>query len=302
MILTILKIIGMILLAALGLVLILLLLVLFVPLRYHVKGSYHGKPWVRVRITWLLRLLSVSATYEDSLELLAKVLWLKLFPREKRTQPGGEEYKEDGSPAEVDGQGAVMESSWDADSPGNGGDADSPEDGNGRGADDEKGDGDGEEGSELESGAIEGGRPKPDTDGNAESGRAKAGGRRIKDRLEQLWQFFMEEENRKTLRLIFRQVKAVLRHLLPRRIRADVVFGFDNPATTGQVLAICSLVYAWYGESIRLTPVFDEKILEAQVEIKGRVRLGTLLVLALRVLFNKNFRVLVKRWRMNGGI
>ena len=43
------------------------------------------------------------------------------------------------------------------------------------------------------------------------------------------------------------------------------------------------------------------KILEAEGRIKGRLRAGTLLVLALRILLNKNFMLLVRRWRRSGG-
>ena len=102
------------------------------------------------------------------------------------------------------------------------------------------------------------------------------------------------------MKLILRQVKALLRHILPRKASGYVVFGFDDPYTTGQVLAAASLFYAWYGQNIELIPMFEEPALEGELKLKGRIRMGTLLWCGLRVFLNKNFRVLLKRWRNMG--
>ena len=57
-VLTILKILGIILLALLSLVLVLVLCVLFVPVRYSARIDYHGKLTVDARVSFLFRLLS----------------------------------------------------------------------------------------------------------------------------------------------------------------------------------------------------------------------------------------------------
>ena len=75
----ILKIIGIVLLAALGLLLAALLLVLLVPVRYRLDGSWHGSPAGKVRVTWLLHAVSVLVSYENGLEIGAKLLGFSVF-------------------------------------------------------------------------------------------------------------------------------------------------------------------------------------------------------------------------------
>lgn len=89
LLLTILKIIGLILLAVLGLILLLVFVILLVPIRYRGRGSYYGKPEGSLRVTWLMHLLSVEASYRDQFQLVVRVLGFQLF-KEK-----GEKAKED---------------------------------------------------------------------------------------------------------------------------------------------------------------------------------------------------------------
>ena len=65
-ILFILKLLGILVLILLGLVLGVLLLILFVPVRYRIEGSYYERLKGKVRVTWLLHIVSVTAAYETS--------------------------------------------------------------------------------------------------------------------------------------------------------------------------------------------------------------------------------------------
>ena len=56
--LTILKIIGIIIASVLVLLLLIASLVLFVPIRYGGKVGFHGKPDISVRVTYLLKMIS----------------------------------------------------------------------------------------------------------------------------------------------------------------------------------------------------------------------------------------------------
>lgn len=73
--LLVLKIIGIILLSVIGLVLFLLLLILFVPVRYKIQvkkeaeGEFNGK----IYVTWLLHLLNVLVLYTDDLYYKVRV-------------------------------------------------------------------------------------------------------------------------------------------------------------------------------------------------------------------------------------
>ena len=114
-----------------------------------------------------------------------------------------------------------------------------------------------------------------------------------------LWvQRFLEDpNNQKTLRLVWRQVKAMLFHILPRKAGGQITFGFDDPATTGQVLAACSVIYALYGTELTITPDFGQAVIDGDLQMKGRVRLGTLAALAVRVLADRNLWRMIKKVR-----
>lgn len=89
-ILFILKIIGILLLAVVGLIFAVMLLVLLVPVRYRLKASVLEKnPDVDVRITWLLHLLSVRVRYHPKggpFDLAVRILGIRLGGRKKSTE------------------------------------------------------------------------------------------------------------------------------------------------------------------------------------------------------------------------
>lgn len=303
--LLILKIIGIAVLALLGLAVVILLLVLVVPVRYALAGSFDGNVRLQARITWLLHAVSVTGTYGDGLDMAVKILGIRLFQKKEagderpvdldteeedreeerdllktgpdpdREQTAEEETEDREDPVSHDETELCEEDLW----------------------------------PEEETPGEKGKRRKKDGpffSGIADSVRKTAGS--VRGQWEKLWEFkekaaafLTDGENQKTLKLIFCQLRAMICHILPGKVKGKVTFGTEDPAFMGQVLAILSVVYTWYGDSVEITPVFDEKILEAEGRIKGRLRAGTLLVLALRILLNKNFRLLVRRWRRSGG-
>ncbi|MCD8371306.1 MAG: hypothetical protein LUC94_13470 [Clostridiales bacterium] len=114
---------------------------------------------------------------------------------------------------------------------------------------------------------------------------------------DKILEFLKDEENRGMLLLLKRQIFVLIRHILPRKARGRIRFGFDDPGKTGQVLMAVSPFYGFYGRSLELIPVFDGQALEGNVSLRGRIRIGTLVVIAIRVWMNRSFRILVKRLR-----
>lgn len=300
---TILKIIGIVILLVLGLVLLALLLVLLVPVRYSLSGSYGSGVKGKAKVTWFLHALSVGVTYEDGLDIVVRILGKRLFQKKEQEPFLPEEEPDMGicslEPGESDGSWADGEEFVSHEET-------SPE----------------EEFVTDDKPAAE--TPKRKKKRTEKTGKKNSDSRKEKINLTERFQgltesfkekwnrigeykervtaFVTDEENKKTFRLIWRQFRAVIRHILPTKVRGTLVFGFEDPAVTGNVLAALSILYAWYGDALRITPVFDEKILEMEGSLKGRIRAGTLLVLLIRILLNKNFRVLVRRWRKKRGI
>ena len=79
----ILKAIGLVLLGILGLLLLVALLLLLVPVRYQVSGSYYGEPKGLIKVNWLFPVLAARAAYEEKLTLAVRVLGFPVFGMEK---------------------------------------------------------------------------------------------------------------------------------------------------------------------------------------------------------------------------
>ncbi len=443
--LMILKILGIVILAVLGLMAAVLFLVFLVPVRYGVSGSYYGKPRGTVKITWLLHALSVKVTYEDGLDVTARVLGKRVFQRKEegakvkeeleedlkdtagkvmdlaeeglgvdfvetadegdaermgdgprgdeeegqerteagraetaglqrseagedektrrqRTEAGGEEEAvgdqetrqrmSEGGAGEEDigekrgrsGQRAEMFCGdiLTADLREDGGTTQECPDQGRQGEGEEKDRENGEDGAgRKRKRCRRGGRSKKKCKRDTERSRGNDGKKgmsddgffdiedqeedrkspeggltgkakraaesvktawsRMEEYKEKALSFWNDEQNHKTIKVILRQIKAIIRHIIPRKVRGKAVFGFDDPGTTGKVLSGLSVVYAWYGDKFEIVPVFDRQILEVEGSLKGRVQAGALLARCVRVLLDKNFRRLLWGFLKNGG-
>lgn len=79
-ILTIVKIIGILLLVLLALVLFVTAAVLFVPIRYRLNGEKEGdRLSVRAEVFWFMHLLRVGAIYPEPGRIIVKLLWFTLY-------------------------------------------------------------------------------------------------------------------------------------------------------------------------------------------------------------------------------
>lgn len=88
----------------------------------------------------------------------------------------------------------------------------------------------------------------------------------------------------------------VLKHIMPSKIDADILLGIGDPASMGKLLAGVSVVNTFNDYDIWLEPDFENKVVEASVNIKGRIALWRLLLSAARVYFNKDIRKVKKRF------
>ena len=77
--LTILKIIGIIIASVLVLLLLIASLVLFVPIRYGGKVGFHEKPDISVRVTYLLKMISARfEMHEGNREFVIRIFGIRL--------------------------------------------------------------------------------------------------------------------------------------------------------------------------------------------------------------------------------
>lgn len=309
--LMILKIIGIILLVILGLVLLILLIILLVPIRYRGAGSWHEKPAGHVKVTWLLHILSVQALYREELELSVRVFGIRVLKR----QPGGTEEETEEPPFDVP-EDALADSGDDdlqlsaQEIPSESGEFILREESSGqKGRDAKKRSAEQNPPASVKKETklkkiLDKGREKLLSFWNGIREKLRFVKEKLQDGAalyEKVSGFLSEEANQKTIRLIKRQIVRILRHLCPRGLKGNITFGLEDPYTMGQVVSGAALLYPLFNDRIVFTPVFGEKIIDGELEIKGRIRIGTLLFLAGRMLLDKNFRMILKKILNRGG-
>ena len=82
----------------------------------------------------------------------------------------------------------------------------------------------------------------------------------------------------------------------PRRMRGKVIFGTGDPCSTGELLGVLALFFAWYGNGVQIIPDFEQKRIEGNVSFRGRIRMITLICIAWRIIKNKDGRKLLHEW------
>ncbi len=300
--LIILKIIGILMLVLLGVVLLLLLSVLLVPIRYRGEASFHGNISGRLKITWLLHILSLQISYEGSSDFAVRVFGKRILSQHFGEEEGGEEEdvpdfsdrKED-----EDGKEVILSAQEITPEP-----ADAEPEKKQHPAEPEtKKETDTAEPagrtrkSSLDDETVS--RKQPASEGRFREGKGKL--EKVCELYQQAQEFLAQESNQKTFRLVKRQLGRLLHHLAPKRLRGEVTLGLEDPYTMGQIVSVAALLYPVIRDRIRFTPVFGEKVLDGEVSLRGRIRVGTLLWIGIRVLLDNNFRKLLRKILNRGG-
>ena len=83
--LLILKITGIVIACILGLVIIVVAAVLFVPVRYKADADYHGKFKAHAKLSWL-GILRVLVSYDEELAIKAKALFITIYSNNQKKE------------------------------------------------------------------------------------------------------------------------------------------------------------------------------------------------------------------------
>lgn len=116
---------------------------------------------------------------------------------------------------------------------------------------------------------------------------------KLKKKIDDIKMIINDEANKEMVRLLYSQLKALFKEIMPVKYKINIHYGCDDPYRTGQLLMYISVFYGLSGINMNITPDFNEKILEGDIYIKGRVRICKLLMIVFRVYRNKRFRELV---------
>ena len=121
--------------------------------------------------------------------------------------------------------------------------------------------------------------------------------RQFCDKIKKWYRFLQMDDTKQALIFLKGKGFLVLRHMLPVKIQGNLHFGFEDPSITGQVLAVAGMVYPLYGKTFRIIPDFEQQVLEGEVNLKGRVFGGYLLLQAWQIYRCKEIRRTYQRFQ-----
>lgn len=303
--LLILKIIGIVLAAILGILVLLLCILFFVPLRYKAEGSVDGdikSLSAKLKFHWFLHLLSGEVIYEKG-ELFWKVRILL-----KRMTGEAEDVKEEAEEAVEDiTEEAVEEALPDV-------------------TENEK------VKPEISAKPENGSKEKPEKkfeekkDGKTEENSSKSQTQE-KQKKKSIWEkayekvisiynkikytfkkicdnikvfierkdtcmdFLTDEVHKTAFVKVKNEVFRLLKHLTPKKLMYRVRFGCADPYMTGKILAYLSMLYPFIGNKGTITPEFEEEVYEGEVSVKGHIRVIHFIRLLWNIFWNKETRV-----------
>ena len=82
-----------------------------------------------------------------------------------------------------------------------------------------------------------------------------------------------------------------------RSIEGYVRFGTDRPDLTGRICGLIYLILPARADRYLVDPQFYETVFRTDTDIRGVIRLYRLLVVAVRLLLDKEFRILIRKIR-----
>ena len=116
-----------------------------------------------------------------------------------------------------------------------------------------------------------------------------------REKLEDFLDQIQNPENQRAFRLVRTQTEKLLLHILPTRLSIQARVGLSDPAATGMLLGAFYALYPIYQDHIRVTGEFETEVLEGSFRLKGRIRIGSLLMIVFPVIRDKNVRRLIKQ-------
>ncbi len=323
--LLILKITGIVIACILGLVILIVAAVLFVPVRYRADADYHGKFKAHAKVSWL-GILRLLVSYDEELTIKAKALFITIYSNDDNKEKSSKHKKAEKKKLEHP-EGKNIFSVSDEEAKKLTEKEEKPQIKMAEAVSDTKEDvqavkdnvEDIKESAESLKETVS--EDEPETSQNKSffdkvkdkcfviytkikeiiklvkdtvkkvSGAAD----RLKEKVNKAKEFVTDEDNKALFHFLVEQLKALIKVIRPKKYRINARIGFEDPATMGKVLAYVSIFYGMSGVDLSLEPVFGENVKEGSIFLKGNIRIFSVLVIALRVYRNEQFKKFISR-------
>lgn len=284
------SVLGVLLLILLVVFLVVLLLVLFFPVTYKVDGEKNSEnAYMRLKVDWLFGFFRVRAAYPEPGKLTAKLLWYTLYDSSKP--------KKDSENSEK----TMSVTGEKAEKPENTGNAEKSETENSEKA--EKSSDTGNEPSEADAeGTVEATAEEKEQDAVTQEGFFRKKISKIKYTIQGIYDKIkvlgaLGEEAKELISHICFRIGKIWKHIRPRHIRAQILFGTGAPDTTGYLFAIYGMLSPTLGSTVSVTPDFTQTVFEGEGSLSGHGTVFVLLIQVIKILLDKRLYVLIDKFR-----
>ena len=305
----ILKIIGWILLLLLAILLLLILTILFHPVKYRLSAKGENTLDTLVadgKVSWLFHLISGSASYEHGeLKWKLRLAWKKFDSSEEEQNETSEKSVApeplEKEPLEDEKKSEIKDNPPEKDV--------KIEKASEKGTKIEKESKiEKEPGIEKESGTE---KTKVREERRSENVQTESKLKKIKytfqklcgtikkagEKKEFLTAFLTYEKHQRAFEAVKKELCHLLHVLKPKKLQANVAFGFSDPSWTGYMLAFLGSIYGLIGEYVQIQPDFEERKLEGNASAEGKIRVIYFAVPAWKLFWNKDVKITYKHIR-----
>ena len=297
-VLLILKIIGIILAALLGTVVLGILLVLFCPFRYRIWGSYHEKPDISIRVAWLMCIFQFRMDITDTQQMYLRILGFRknLSREEEETN----ESEESSGLEEESETTNTVENAFDKKRiETNRSDAATVEENSGeeefRNKEDPK--------DSIETKSTDLSRKTPEKKISISQKvkrlweKIKRALFNIKETAVKIKKLYMDPRNKLAFTKLKQSAVKLFRVLHSKKFRLQLKYSTASPDTTGQLLGVIAMFPIGYRNGWNIVPDFtaDAFYVDAEFDVRGRVLGISLIKLACSIILDKNCKRLYNK-------
>lgn len=293
--LSILKILGIILLCILGLLVLLIMLLLFAPVSYRIRGeTRQGQTTLKVHGAWCLMALRFSFLMEQGKQLaVLKIFGIKAwkYPSDEKSKQKVAKKKVKKKPKKKSGEKSHKEPEKDLEQnpP-----AVMQEEQTKKQHEQKR-----QKKTHKKKFVSVFGKISKTIRSIVEKIKAipqKA--KNIGSKIKKVNQWIQDEQNRSAVRFALGKVIGLLKKYGPKHMKADVAYGMEDPAATGQVLAVLSVLPFLYYDKVSIMPDFEAErfYIEGSWDIKGRIQVIHLLKAAIQIWRNPDVKHFIKQF------
>ncbi len=275
----ILKIIGIALLAVLILAVCLVVMALFVPLRYRIQACFGEENSKRdeeksacvvsVKAKWLLGIVSAEYIYPSDDGGIIRLFFIPLRKRRKKTK-GSKKSEKSKKPAKKEAQVKKPEK---------------------------------KDGQKKAPGPKAERIPQAEPGYEEEPVKPAKKRKRIPDIKEKIRSFkdrsrktkayygvLSKPENKGAYRFVKKTLFSLIKHSAPKKVYADMIIGLEDPCNTGFLFGALGLVISFVKGKYNLVPDFYNKRLDGRIYVKGKIRSVVVIYHLVKVITNSDIK------------